>query len=288
MKLKNTAIINLVHVIFCWILTFLIIFLLFQNGINAIFSLFVSNTISVFICLIISLFYKKIIEKDCEDVLVTVSDVKFNGSGPITFYELSNKEQLFSNFSKFIKKGETKKLLFNNKKNKYYDPDRLTLFKIRDYVIALIIFVILTILAILLNPSIVIEEFEIFISFRFINLILLIICFGASKIVPYYFMRKELIEVPATTKTKVIERNEGPVKILSSDFEFEYEGEKIVYSPLNPPTGKNFDEVVRTLYLKKDGTILVDKAEINFLTIFTIIWVCFYLMGISTILFYIF
>ena len=288
MKLKNTVIINLVHVIFCWILTFVIIFLLFQNGINAIFSLFVSNTISVFICLIISLFYKKIIEKDCEDVFVTVSDVKFNGSGPITFYELSNKEQLFSNFSKFIKKGETKKLLFNNKKNKHYDPDRLTLFKIRDYVIALIIFVILTILAILLNPSIVIEEFEIFISFRFINLILLIICFGGSKIVPYYFMRKELIEVPATTKTKVIERNEGPVKILSSDFEFEYEGEKIVYSPLNPPTGKNFDEVVRTLYLKKDGTILVDKAEINFLTIFTIIWVCFYLMGISTILFYIF
>ena len=288
MKLKNTVIINLVHVIFCWILTFVIIFLLFQNGINAIFSLFVSNTISVFICLIISLFYKKNIEKDCEDVLVTVSDVKFNGSGPITFYELSNKEQLFSNFSKFIKKGETKKLLFNNKKNKYYDPDRLTLFKIRDYVIALIIFVILTILAILFNPSIVIEEFEIFISFRFINLILLIICFGGSKIVPYYFMRKELIEVPATTKTKVIERNEGPVKILSSDFEFEYEGERIVYSPLNPPTGKNFDEVVRTLYLKKDGTILVDKAEINFLTIFTIIWLCFYLIGISTILFYIF
>lgn len=288
MKLKNTVIINLVHVIFCWILTFVIIFLLFQNGINAIFNLFVSNTISVFICLIISLFYKKIIEKDCEDVLVTVSDVKFYGSGPITFYELSNKEQLFSNFSKFIKKGETKKLLFNNKKNKYYDPDRLTLFKIRDYVIALIIFVILTILAILLNPSIVIEEFEIFISFRFINLILLIICFGVSKIVPYYFMRKELIEVTATTKTKVIEKNEELVKNLSSDFEFEYEGDKIVYSPLNPPTGKNFDEVVRTLYLKKDGTILVDKAEINFLTIFTIIWVCFYLMGISSILFYIF
>lgn len=286
MKIKNTAIINLLHYALCWLLVIPIIYILVELNIDAEVSLFIADAIGIILCILITTIYKKLITKNTIQTLAKVEDVKYWGNAIQTTF-LVNKTQLNSTISKKLKKSETKELLYNEKKNVYYDPESLTITKTRNLIISLIAVIILTIVAIIFERSIFIEETEILISFRFVNLMLLILIFIGGRVFQYYFNKKNLIEVCATTKSKAVQKGNEVVKQESEDFEIEFEGEKIIYTPLNPPTGENFDEVVRTLYFKKDGTLVTDKAELPFLTVFTIIWSIFYLVGIISIIFYI-
>ena len=285
MKVKNTALINFIHYAICWILVFPLTYILIALDMEAKLSLFLSNTIGILACLIITTIYKKNLIKNSVPIQAKVKEVKFWGSQANTTFEINSKKQVIGNLDKLVKKGETKELLYNEKKNEYYNPDLLTLMKTKKIIIGLVISIILTTAAIFFQNAMPIEETEIFITIRFMNAMLLLLAVIGGKTLPYYLNKKNLIEVIATTQSKAVREGNEVVKQTNDNFTFEFEGETFIYLPLNPPSGKNFDEIYRTLYFKKDGTMFGDKAEIQTLLIFGVIWMLFYLIGITTIIF---
>ena len=295
MKFKKYT--NFIHLIISVIISFVLSYIFLLQYINVRSCYLFSNSISIIVFIILSIFYKKKVQK-YKSVQATIKkcEYSFLSNCDLTYEFILNNnfQNAIFHYSQFEKEGKTETIYVSNDNKTLIREIDITLFKRRGLIIFGLVAVTSAILGFYFNINSnnildINEGFEKIFLFKFMNL------FPIFSLVVFNIIIKKLKIKCTIVDGKVIdadiraETSFDEVGGLNTTrthtmgtpkYEYYYNGENRIYVSNSSSTKIPKIGSIKKLYIDCDGIVVREKGEFIFLILFAILLLIFYIIGI--------
>lgn len=295
MKFKKYT--NFIHMITSVIISFVLSYIFLLQYIDVRSCYLFSNSISILVFIILSIYYKNKIKK-YKSVQATLKkcEYSFLSNCDLTYEFIlnNNLEPAVFHYSQYEKVGITETIYVSNDNKTLIRERDITLFKRRGLIIFSLIAIIFAILGFYFNIDSnnildINEGFEKIFLFKFMNL------FPIFSLVIFNIIIKKLkikctpvdgkiIDIDIRTETSFDEvggLNTTRTHTMGTPkYEYYCNGENRIYVSNSSSTSIPKIGSIKKLYIDSDGIVVREKGEFKFLILFVILLLVFYIIGI--------
>lgn len=296
MKFKKYT--NFIHLIIAIIISFILSYIFLINDINVVSSYLLSNSISILIFVVMSILYRKKVERNkCVQATLKKCEYSFLSNCNLMYeFDLNGKqENAIYHYAQQEKENKEEQIYISKDNKRLYRKRDITLFYKRGLIILSIISIIFLLLSFYkfeygvydLN-----EDFQKIFLFKFMNLLPIFALIIINVIIKKMKIRTNVVDgkvIAIDIRTGTDFGEIGGINTVKTydmgtpKYEYIWKGEKKIY--VSNTSSTNIPKIgsIKKLYVNAEGIVVTEKGELTFLIFFAILLIIFYIIGILSI-----